>query len=205
VIQLGGRYSVRVSWGLGRSEPACLSFLGAGQVNFKLPAGLAEGQLAAIAVHDAASGIIAQQGPLIVGPVEPGLFTKDSSGTGIASGQIFRRVDGQETFVNLTDEPILLQLESDSLVLVLYGTGIRGRAADSIVRATVAGRPAIVTYAGSQGDLLGFDQINLEIPTAPLIGDRVNGRVSIEIEIETGGRVWRANPVQVALSSDPPA
>jgi uncharacterized protein (TIGR03437 family) len=206
--QLGGRWAVRATWGEGRTENACLFFMGGPnrQVNFKLPAGIAESQVVNIEVVDESTQeVIAFEGPLLVGPVEPGLFTADSSGAGLVSGQLFRRVDGQDIYTNLTTTPINLHLEGENMILILYGTGIRGRGPNSAVRATVGGRPATVDYAGAQG-LLGFDQVNLTVPTGPLIADQVEGRVGIELEIQTeDGRTWRANRVEVFLSSAPPA
>jgi uncharacterized protein (TIGR03437 family) len=207
--QLGGRWSVRVSWGAGRSENACLFFLGGPnrQVNFKMPSGIGEGQVVTIEVVDeAAQDVVAVDAPVLVGPVEPGLFTANALGFGLVSGQVFRRIDGQDLYTDLTQEPINLHLERENLTLILYGTGIRGRGPGSDVRVTVAGRPATVDFAGAQGSLLGFDQVNLIIPTAPLLQAQVEGAVGIELEIQTAdGRAWKANRVEVILSSAPPA
>jgi uncharacterized protein (TIGR03437 family) len=79
--------------------------------------------------------------------------------------------------------PLQVDLGSpgDIVVLVLYGTGIRGRTSLDQVTATIGGASAPVAYAGVQGQFPGFDQINVTIPRS-LAGR--GGLVDVVVTVE---------------------
>jgi uncharacterized protein (TIGR03437 family) len=60
--------------------------------------------------------------------------------------------------------PIDLGGETDQVILLLFGTGIRGRSALEQVSATIGGVNAEVLYAGLQGEFEGLDQVNVRVP-----------------------------------------
>ncbi len=53
---------------------------------------------------------------------------------------------------------------TDTLVVELYGTGIRGRTSPSNVVAQIRGEPAQIAYAASQLKFVGLDQVNVYVP-----------------------------------------
>jgi uncharacterized protein (TIGR03437 family) len=59
------------------------------------------------------------------------------------------------------------------------------------VSATVGGEPAIVSYAGLQGEFIGLDQVNLLLPRS------LFGRGEVEIRLRVDGK--DANTVSVML------
>jgi uncharacterized protein (TIGR03437 family) len=77
---------------------------------------------------------------------------------------------------------------SDQVVLVLYGTGIRHHA-DNSVTATVNGQSVPVLYSGAQPTYPGVDQVNLKVPQG------LTGTVEVVITVDG----FTANTVSVQL------
>jgi uncharacterized protein (TIGR03437 family) len=75
--------------------------------------------------------------------------------------------------------------------LLLYGSGVRGRAALSDVVVTIGGVPAEVVYAGPQGNFVGLDQVNVKLPRS------LAGRKEVNVLLSVTGRT--ANPVTVSI------
>jgi len=87
--------------------------------------------------------------------------------------------------------PIDLGDGSEQVFLVLFGTGLRNRSALVNVTAKIGDENAEVSFAGSQGELSGLDQVNLRLlPTL-----RGSGNVSVELAVDG----WAANPVMVKI------
>ena len=110
------------------------------------------------------------------------------------------RADGSQSLVSVAapntagqqvPTPIDLGPESDQLFLVLFGTGLRGRTAQSAVTATIGGVAAEVLFAGAQGDLAGLDQVNLRIPRS------LAGRGGVEVLLRVDGK--QANTVRLSI------
>ena len=59
--------------------------------------------------------------------------------------------------------PIDLGATTDTTVVVFFGTGLR-KAVPANVRATIGGVDAPVLFAGPQGEFVGLDQINVQLP-----------------------------------------
>ncbi len=192
--------TVRVRDAQNVERLAPLFFVSANQVNYLMPAQTALG-LATVTITNGDS--IVSIGSVTIGTFAPGLFTANASGSGLAAAALLRvKADGSLAYENVarydtaTSQfvaiPIDLGPESDQVFLLLFGTGIRGRAASSPVTAryanTISGE---VLYAGGQGDLVGLDQINVRVPRSLI------GRGEVELEVSVDGRF--TNAVRVAV------
>jgi uncharacterized protein (TIGR03437 family) len=179
--------TVQVTDAAGVQRLASLSFVSMGQINFMIPTNTAAG-LATVTVTNAygatASTII------VVSPTSPGLFSQDSSGSGLAAGQfIVVHSDGSQTAPNQIAQynpsngqwaavPIVAG-PTDQIYLVLYGTGIRYKPSSSSVTAKINGQTVPVAYAGPQAQYFGEDQVNL----GPLTGLAGAGTVNVQITV----------------------
>lgn len=184
---LGG-VSVRIRDSLKVERPAPLFFVTPGQVNYLVPAGVAPG-VATVTVTTSSGAVI--EGNAFVEPVVPSLFTANSSGQGVAAGLVVRgRADGSRA-VELIYQcpagpgsctPVAIDLgpESDQVFLLLFGTGIRGRASGGNVSVRIGGQEVPVVYAGPQGEFVGLDQLNVRL-TRNLIG---RGQVDIVVTVD---------------------
>ena len=191
--------TVRVRDAASVERFAPLFFVSPTQINYLVPAGTAPGQ-AQITI---ANG----QGPLAVGtaaiaPVAPGLFTADASGRGLAAAAALRiRADGSQSYEpvarfdaaqnRFVPVPIDLGAANDQVFLLLFATGIRNRSQLANVTARLGDADALVLFAGPQGDLLGLDQVNVQLPRA------LAGRGEIDLALTVDGRA--ANLVRIAI------
>ena len=92
--------------------------------------------------------------------------------------------------------PISLGSSTDTLVVELFGTGIRHLSSAAAVSATINGQALSVLYAGAQPSDVGLDQINVEIPQS-LAG---SGQVTLAVTIATAGGVTvPLNPVTLDI------
>ncbi len=183
----------------GVERPAPLLFVSPGQINFLVPSGTAVGQgLLMLRVQ----GQVRATAPLRVDRVAPGLFTANADGRGAPKGTAERLTAAGEhasesLFECIADrcdaKPLDLSVPGDTVILVLYGTGIRGRSSLEAVEATVGGTPARVLYAGAQGSE-GLDQVNLAMPP----GFAGSGLVDVQLVVD--GKP--ANPVWIRIKSD---
>jgi uncharacterized protein (TIGR03437 family) len=130
-------------------------------------------------------------GVVLVAPVAPGLYTSFATGQGPAAGiavcagtcsgwtnSLGNGQFWQYTFVpGCTSQNCAAPISwgaSDSLVIELYGTGVRHLAALSDITANAAvgtGTSAVntslqVQFAGAQGTDTGLDQVNVAIPSS---------------------------------------
>jgi uncharacterized protein (TIGR03437 family) len=178
----------------GDSTPLGLLFVSPAQINAYVPAGLPSGT-AVIAVH-AGNGALSQ-GTVGIAPVAPGIFTAD--GVGLAAALVVAASPGGAQSVSYTTQctasgcnavPIDLGAASNTVVLELYGTGIRGAAPGSLT-ASVGGQPVPVLYAGAQGQYAGLDQVNVSLPHS------LAGRGVSEVILSAGG--VQANTVTVTI------
>jgi uncharacterized protein (TIGR03437 family) len=194
---LGGT-RVMVQDSVGREVLAPLFFVSPNQVNYLVPAGLAEG-LATVTITNAAGEV--SRGLLNLTRVAPAIFTADASGKGFAAADVQRvRRDGSSSYervarfdVNtnrIVGNPIELR-DDEPAFLILYGTGVRQRSALTALKARIGGLEAEVSYAGAQGQYAGLDQINLRIPSA------LRGRGELTVELEIDGHL--TNPVNLLV------
>ena len=149
--------SVTVTDSAGATRFAPLYYASPTQINFVVPAGTAIG---AATVAFAGYSLV-----VTVVPVVPALYTADSSGHGLPAAQIVRvHPDGTQSIDNVEAAPIVFG--SDSLYLVLYGTGIRNRTSLDHVTCAMGGVNLPVTFAGAQSQYPGLDQVIVPLPVS---------------------------------------
>jgi uncharacterized protein (TIGR03437 family) len=191
--------AVRILDSAGKEALAGLFFVSPTQVNYLMPSGLAAG-LATITIvaSDGISSIARAQ----IAPVNPGIFTADSSGTGFPAAQVLRVLaNGNQSlepvaqFDQATNKfvgvPIAIGGSNEQVFLILYGTGWRLRGSAAPNSATVAGANAELSFLGAQPSLLGVDQANLRLPSSLL------ARGEVEVSLTVDGKV--ANTVRISL------
>lgn len=194
---LGGT-TVTIKDSFGFEYAAPLFFVSPSQINYLIPADVANG-LASVTITNAAG--LVSRGVLNIERVAPSVFTADSSGKGCAAADVqYSRDDGTTIteraarFDPVSNQflpnPIRL-LTDEQVFLILYGTGLRHRSDLSAVKARIGGIEAEVLYAGPQGTFAGLDQINLRLPTS------LSGRGEITVEVEIDGRL--TNPVKISI------
>jgi uncharacterized protein (TIGR03437 family) len=196
-IQLAGtRVLVRDSAGVERLAP--LFFVSPMQVNYQLPPGTVAGT--AVITITSGDGTVSS-GTEQIAPVAPGLFAANSDGQGVAAAYAIRVRDSAQTFEQIFEfndaqkrfvfKPLDLGPPGDVLVLALFGTGIRGRSAQSAVRCQIGGASAEVQYASIAPGFVGLDQVNAVIPRS------LAGRGEIDVALTADGRA--ANVVRISL------
>ncbi|MBL8175808.1 MAG: hypothetical protein JNK48_14125 [Bryobacterales bacterium] len=166
---LGG-IQVRVTDAGGTARLAPLLYVSPRQINMVVPAGTREGN-AAVAIL--AGNTTRAAGTMQITRVQPGIFTANGQGTGVAAAAGIRvAADGTQTSqLSFTcvdgvcnAAPLDMGSSAEQFVLSLYGTGIRGISGTDAVRATVNGLQTQVLYAGRQPTFAGLDQVNLLLP-----------------------------------------
>lgn len=192
----------------GAPRPAQLFFVSPSQINFFLPP-LLPGDRAVPAVGVRWFISVLNEGQLIadgyinVASISPGLFSANGSGRGLAAAVALRiKADGTQVYEPIGEfdatrkqfvpRPIDLGPSGERVFLILFGTGIRGRGDLTTTSASVGGMNVPVLFAGAQGDFLGLDQVNLELPRA-LVG---RGDVPITV---TADRFYGSNTVRVTI------
>lgn len=177
---LGGT-TVRVKDTAGTDVPARLFFVSSGQINFQMPENvLAGSNLISVFRQDVqnqyGSNVAQATERSQVAAVAPGMFTANSSGSGLASGY-WERYSGQTLVGSGNLNAVNQGNPGETVFLILYGTGIRYRSSLSAVTATVGGVGATVTFVGATVTFagcqnvtcmnetnVGLDQINLIMP-----------------------------------------
>jgi uncharacterized protein (TIGR03437 family) len=153
----------------GVTTTAPLFFVSPGQVNFLIPATVANGP-ATITIA-AGDGTISS-GTITVVAVAPGLFTLPPSGL-VAANVVTVNADGSQTPTNsfqvlngaVVPLPINVGPPAKQVILILYATGIANRSSLANVSVTVGGMVLPALYAGPQGGA-GLDQVNVTLPAS---------------------------------------
>jgi uncharacterized protein (TIGR03437 family) len=190
----GTQVSVRDSAAVERFAP--LFFVAPNQVNYQVPPGAANGVASVtITSGDGTSSF----GTALINPVAPGLFAANANGQDVAAAVVVRVRNGVQTFEAVTrfdttlnkyvPIPIDLGPEGDTVALVLFGTGIRNRSAQSAVNVKLGGVDAPVLYASGAPGFIGLDQVNAIIPRS------LAGRGVIDVVMMADGRT--ANTVRI--------
>jgi len=159
-------------------------FASPNQVNYFVPPGVAPGL--ALVTITAGDGTV-RQGIIRVDAVSPGVFT---AGPDVAAAFVLRILpDGSrqtESTVfagsngSLFARGIDLGGDDEDVLLLLFGTGIRGLSSLGQVSVNIGGVEAEVLYAGPQGEFLGLDQVNVRIPKTL----RGRGLVNIVVTVD---------------------
>ncbi len=179
--------TVTIGDSLGVQRSATPIYVSPGQINLVMPESLAAGP----ATVTVARGDGAQRSAgFVVRPVAPGLFTADASGSGAAAAEAVRVApNGAQTLQNLSEcatatsgRALLIDFggSDDRVVLVLYGTGIRGGSGTNGVRVTIGTQELTCQYAGRHRSYAGLDQINVELPR----GFRGMGQVPLHLTVD---------------------
>ncbi len=193
----GTTVRVRDSAGVERLAP--LFFVAAAQINYLMPAGTAAG--AATVTITSGSGKLSL-GAVRIAAVAPGLFAANANGQGVAAAVALRARGEVQTYETVArfdgaagrfvTAPIDLGPEGDQVILLLYGTGMRGRSALAAVTCTIGGLNVPVGFAGASPDFVGLDQINIgPLPRA------LAGRGEVDLVLMVDGKA--ANIVRVNI------
>jgi uncharacterized protein (TIGR03437 family) len=180
--------TVRMQDSVGVERLAPLFFVSPAQVNYLVPAGTALGEATVTVTGN--DGTVST-GKVRIAVVTPGLFAANANGQGVAAALVLRvKANGQQIYESLARfdaslnrwvaEPIDLGQNSEQLFLILFGTGMRGRASLAGATATIGGTNAEVLYVGAQGDLVGLDQANLRLPRSLAGRGEVNVTLSVD-------------------------
>ena len=179
-------------------RPAQVLASAATQINFVVPAATAAGTATVTASN---AGAVVATGTVNVDPVAAGIFSANSDGKGVAAAiAVHVKSDGSQTSdvvfqcgaaagscaATLLD----LGVETDQVVLVLFGTGMRGFKQQAT--ATIGGVSVPVAGPVAQSQYAGLDQLNL----GPL-PHSLAGRGELAIVVTVDGKV--ANAVTVSL------
>jgi len=193
----GTRILVKDSADVVRLAP--LFFVSPGQINYQIPPGVLPGAaIIAIAAGDSSVSVGTEQ----IAAVAPGLFAANANGQGVVAAVAVRvKADGSQSFEPvarfdasqnmIVTIPIDLGPPADTVVLVLFGTGIRNRSAQSAVSVRLGGEDASVQYASAAPGFVGLDQVNAIAPRS------LAGRGEVGIELIADGK--RANEVKVSF------
>ncbi len=174
---VGTTVTVKDSYGVERLAP--LFYVSPLQINYQIPPGTAAGfAQVTIKSGDGATTTEAMQ----IVQVQPGIFTANQAGSGAAAAIVQRvKADGTQSFESTVSyqaqtqsyqmKEIDLGPEGERVFLLLFGVGVRNVTAltelslDSLGEGQNPYRtPLTPLYAGPQGDYVGLDQMNFELP-----------------------------------------
>jgi uncharacterized protein (TIGR03437 family) len=185
--------SVNVQDSSGNPQAAQLLYVSPSQIIAILPSNMAQGNATATIT----SGGSTVKGSFLVGPINPGLFSKNSSGGGVPAAEVWtQHSDGTVSkgfaysdSAPYGTKPINVSNPGDTVYLILYGTGLGN--ADSGITVTLGDQRLTPGYAGRQKQFPGLDQVNVILP-ASLAGSGVQ---NLTLTTKDG----RSNTVQIEI------
>lgn len=195
-----GATTVTIKDSQGKEHAAPLFFVSPYQINYQVPATMAMG-VATVTIMNGASKMAT--GTILVTATTPGIFAANADGSGVAAANLFRlpagaqegsyeavaQYDAQRQRFMTRPLSFDSSTGTDTLYLLLYGTGLRGRTTLNQVTAKVGLFNCEVEYAGAHCCFAGVDQINLKL--SPIL----RGRGELPVVITTDGKI--ANTVLV--------
>ena len=182
---------IKITDSKGVERAAQLFFVSPAQVNYLIPAEMAEGS-ATVTISNANG--VTSRGLLQIHAIAPSLFSADSTGGGVAAAQAVRVLaDNSQSWEpvarydsgsgKMVSVPIdlgeNLGSKTEQVFLILFGTGIK-HAELGKVQLRIGSLSVPVAYAGAQGRYTGVDQINAKIPRS-LIG---RGEINVELIVD---------------------
>jgi uncharacterized protein (TIGR03437 family) len=195
----GTNVKVKDSTGVERQAP--LFFVSPSQINYLVPVGTAAG---AATVTVTSAGQITATGVTSIEPVAPGLFTANFDGRGVPAAVAVSVAPAPDytqttqavascgnTAGSCVPSPIDLGPSGTQVVLLLFGTGIRGCSSQAGVGVKIGGIDAQVQYAGAQFQFAGLDQVNVLVPP------ELAGRREVDLVMTVDGKA--ANTVRVHI------
>jgi len=139
--------------------------------------------------------VACRQATARIAAVAPGVYTANSNGQGVAAAIVLTaHADKSTSFVytfqcpsagNCTALPIDLGLDTDQVVLELFGTGIRGHT--GVVSCKIGSGVLPVAFAGPQGGFVGLDQVNILLPKS--LRGTGNNTVLLTVDGQTANSV----------------
>jgi uncharacterized protein (TIGR03437 family) len=187
---------VSVQDAVGALRLGQLFYVSGGQVNFLVPATTAAGS--ALVTVTSGSGALATA-TVNIAPVVPAVFVVP--GTTVAAAVASRvAADGTQTPVNVfqcasasncSASPIDLGSAADTVFVTFFGTGLRKNTGLANVRATIGGVGASVIFAGAQGEFVGLDQLNVQLPTT------LRGRGDVPVVFNIDGQTTNTVTINV--------
>ena len=184
---LPGPNTISIVDSLGVSRFATILPGADGQLGVLVPAGTAAGS--ATVILAAPDGTVSY-GAAAIATVAPGIFSAAGDGQGPAAATLWvLRPDGTLSIsaaascaANVPCEAAALDVgpPGSLAVLVLYGTGLRGRSALDKVTCTIGSADAPVLYAGPHGGSPGLDQVNVVLPGQMAGAGLVSIRLSVD-------------------------
>jgi len=188
--------NVTVTDSHGTQVAAPLFYVGPTQINAVIPSGLNPG-LIALTISAPAGGVTSA---VRTTSTAPGLFAAMEDGVGVAAAQaVTNQSSGAQTITDTftcsgnppTCSAVPFSVTNGMTALVLYGTGIRGRASISDVTVSVGKQTLPALYAGPVDDFPGLDQVNVLLPTS------LAGSGSIGVTVNISGTA--SNVLHVAI------
>jgi uncharacterized protein (TIGR03437 family) len=194
LTSLGG-ITLTVTDSAGTARSAELMYVSSSQINFVVPDGTAAGT-AQFTINGGASPVSATG---TIQAVSPTLFSMSGDGMGVAaanaiqvsSANVQSAVQVFQCAASVCAATPIPLSSGSTLILVLYGTGIRNRSSLQNVTANVNGTFVPVLYAGPQPSYAGLDQVNLQLPVS------LSGSGEVNIVLNVDGEI--ANVVTVSI------
>jgi len=192
-----GNTQVSVTDASGFDYWAQLYFVSPGQINVVMPG---ETQTGVAQARVFLQNQVVASGTVQVNAVAPGIFTANGNGLGAPAALAARYgAGGSQTAVpvfqcgtapgSCVPVPMDLGADGDQLILMLYGTGIRGFQALPTV--TIGGVAATVLGAAAQSQYAGLDQVNVLVPGA------LKGSGNVDLLLKVDGNA--ANTVSINI------
>ncbi len=187
---LGGTtVTIRDSKGVERLAP--LFYAGPMQINFQVPPQTATGYGAIIVKSN---DTVVSSGALKIEAFAPGIFSAAASGAGVAAGRVQRVRNGASTYEEMVERDptdatkwravaIDLTPFTDSVYLLLFGTGLRGRGESLNASVNIGGMLLPVDFVGAQAEFVGLDQINIQLPPS------LQGKGEVDVIVTVDGMV----------------
>ena len=174
----------------GTVRVAPLMYVSPSQINFVVPSGSAAGPATFATATTTTTAMIQS--------VAPTLFSMSGDGRGVAAAEAIAVQGNSQTPVAVfqcsatgcVSTPIQLGA-SQTVYLILYGTGIRSRSSLDNVTVNIGGTNVPVLYAGAQPSFEGLDQVNVALPVS------LSGSGEVNIVLTVDGQ--SGNPVTVNI------
>ncbi len=189
---VGTTVAIRDSTGATNLAP--LLYVTSTQINFEVPSAVAPGP-ATLTISTGDGHVFAVS--TTVAAVAPGIFTLNSSGLVAADVVLFsgdtqtpEKVYTKTDSGSIVANPVILGGPTDQAYLMIFGTGLQA-AGKAGVQVTIGGLNAPVHYAGPQGQFVGLDQVNVQIPAA------LAGQGNVVIQVTVNGIA--ANPTNMTI------